>query len=71
MLEIRGSMKHGKNLYTIFIDGKKLVGLPNEGHAIIVTMALAKARGIAGITYDDWESSIWFHSNGKQHNAEV
>ena len=59
-----GSMKNGKNLYTVTdTEAKKLVGLSNEGQAIIVAMELAKCKDFEPKSYRWYEERIWDYSN--------
>ena len=65
--EVRGSMRKGKNYYTIIgTDGKSIVGLENEGKAIVIAMELTKMSGLDFKPYEWYEERIWWASNGKR-----
>lgn len=62
--KVIGSMKNGSNLYSIYgTDAKKIVGLANEGQAIIVAMELAKAHDFEFKPYEWYAARIWDYSN--------
>ena len=62
---VRGTLKHGHNLYSIhYPDGRKLVGLSEQGPAIIACQEMNRMLGQEEPSYDELEKMIWCYSNG-------
>jgi len=68
---VKGSMKQGRDFYTLYApDGKKIIGLYELPKLIVLAREFDRVAGIPEKEYEQYEKAVWNYSNGKPQYDE-